>query len=282
MVNIVSSPRGTLSPQQALKLANMYLENASTCNTDDRDIALVLCHDTEMSLSQAKKSIRRPEDQYVNIQIATAYMDLGNLLESQGHLSEAKAIFKKAGRLGVNAQGSGRFKFASRLNSITSSVKGTSISAGSPSDQHKQYRNIATMPAHIFAENVDPPAVGYKLPGSDERLTNTPQLAYCLYLLNAHRSSDVTLDPAAHNWLNTIEGDMDEQDRLKTMAIEVIKAFKRDELKDAKTVAEVVYLAPALDKDSFQSLLSLFFWNRPFWIAQDPSTRRARSVNSKL
>jgi len=106
---------------------------------------------------------------------------------------------------------------------------------------------------------VDPPAIEYHLPGSDERLTNTPQLAYCLYLLNAHHSPDDTLDPTAHNWLNTIEGDADEQDRLKTMATEVIKAFKRDELKDAKTVAEVVYLAPALDKDSFQSLLGLFY-----------------------
>ena len=100
MVNIVSSPRGSLSPQLALKLANVYLENASTCNIDDRDIALVLCHDTEMSLSQAKKSIRRPEDQYVNVEIATAYMDLGNLLESQGHLNEAKASYKKAEKLG--------------------------------------------------------------------------------------------------------------------------------------------------------------------------------------
>jgi len=97
--SIVSSPRGILSPQQALKLANVYLENASTCNTDDRDIALVLCHDTEMSLSQAKKSIRRPEDQYVNMEIATAYMDLGNLLESQGHLNEAKTSYKKAVKL---------------------------------------------------------------------------------------------------------------------------------------------------------------------------------------
>ncbi|KAF9347519.1 hypothetical protein BGX34_003088, partial [Mortierella sp. NVP85] len=83
-----------------------------------------------MSLSQAKKSIRREEDQYVILEIATAYMDLGNLLESQGHLNEAKASYKKAGKLEVNAQGSGRFRFVSRLSSITNSVKGTSLSAG--------------------------------------------------------------------------------------------------------------------------------------------------------
>ncbi|KAK3809339.1 MAG: WD40-repeat-containing domain protein [Benniella sp.] len=259
MVNIVSSPRGILSPQQALKLANVYLENASTCIPDDRDIALVLCHDTEMSLSQAKKSIRRPEDQYMTMEIATAYMDLGNLLESQGHLNEAKASYKKAGKLEVNAQGTGRFRFASGLSNITSSVKESSFSAGSPSGQHKQQRNIATVPAHIFAGDAHPPVIEYHLPRSDERLSNTQQLAYCLYLLKSDRSSHDMLDSATRSWLSTIEKDLDEQDRLKTMATEVIKAFKRDELKDAKTVAEVVSLAPALDKDSFQALLSLFY-----------------------
>ncbi|KAK3809363.1 MAG: WD40-repeat-containing domain protein [Benniella sp.] len=259
MVNIVSSPRGILSPQQALKLANVYLENASTCIPDDRDIALVLCHDTEMSLSQAKKSIRRPEDQYMNMEIATAYMDLGNLLESQGHLNEAKASYKKAGKLEVNAQGTGRFRFASHLGNITSSVKESSFSAGSPSNQHKQQRNITTVPGHIFAGDAHPPVIEYHLPRSDERLANTQQLAYCLYLLKTERASNDMLDRATGNWLSTIEKDEDEQDRLKTMATEVIKAFKRDELKDAKTVAEVVSLAPALDKDSFQALLSLFY-----------------------
>ncbi|KAK3809355.1 MAG: WD40-repeat-containing domain protein [Benniella sp.] len=256
---IVSSPRGAFSPQQALKLANVYLENASTCIPDDRDIALVLCHDTEMSLSQAKKSIRRPEDQYMNMEIATAYMDLGNLLESQGHLNEAKASYKKAEKLEVNAQGTGRFRFAIGLSNVTSSFKDSSFSAGSPSDQHKQQRNIAIAPGHIFAGDAHPPVIEYHLPRSDERLANTQQLAYCLYLLKPERSSNDMLDPATRSWLSTIEKDLDEQDRLKTMATEVIKAFKRDELKDAKTVAEVVSLAPALDKDSFQALLSLFY-----------------------
>ncbi|KAK3809441.1 MAG: WD40-repeat-containing domain protein [Benniella sp.] len=254
---IILSPRGTLSPQQALKLANVYLENAR--NEDDRDVALVLCHDTEMSLSQAKKSIKRAEDQDVVMKIATAYIDLGNLLENQGHPNEAKASYKKAEKLGVNAQGTGRFRFASRLSSITSSVKESSFYAGSLSDQHKQQRNTTTVPAHIFARDEHPPVIEYHLPGSDERLTNTQQLAYCLYLLKSDRSSKDMLDPATRRWLSSIEKDEDEQDRLKTMATEVIKAFKRDELKDAKTVAEVVSLAPALDKDSFQALLSLFY-----------------------
>jgi hypothetical protein len=39
------------------------------------------------------------------------------------------------------------------------------------------------------------------------------------------------------------------------MAMEVIRTFKRDEFKDAKAVAEVVYLVPVLNKDAFQDLL---------------------------
>jgi hypothetical protein len=96
--SIVSSPLGSLSPQQALDLAHLYLENAS--NANDRDIALVLCHDTEVSLSQAKKAVKHVKDQEVIDGIATVYIDLGRLLERHSHDSEAQAIYKKAGRLG--------------------------------------------------------------------------------------------------------------------------------------------------------------------------------------
>lgn len=96
--SIVSSPLGILSPQQALRLANVYLENA--CNINDTNIALVLCNDTEISLSQAKKAVRRAEDQYVVKEIAAAYIDLGNFLERNGYANEAKLSYKKAGKLG--------------------------------------------------------------------------------------------------------------------------------------------------------------------------------------
>ncbi|KAK3809373.1 MAG: WD40-repeat-containing domain protein [Benniella sp.] len=256
-----SSPRGILSPHQALKLANVYLDSAY--NEEDSDIAMVLCHDTQVSLSHARKTVGHAGDQSVIGRIAIAYIDLGNLLESRGYPNEAKVSYKEAVKLDVNVQGLGR-------PSIASSLKGTSLSteaslvpgsANAPlldKSRHEQ-RNIATIPAHIFAENAHPPAIEYKLPGSDERLTNTQQLAYCLYLLKTNRSSHDMLDPATRSWLSTIEKDLDDQDRLKTMATEVIKAFKRDELKDAKTVAEVVSLAPGLDKDSFQDLLCIFY-----------------------
>ncbi|KAK3809436.1 MAG: hypothetical protein J3Q66DRAFT_405440 [Benniella sp.] len=265
--SIVSSPRSSLSPQQALKLANVYLENA--CNADDIDVALVLCHDTEISLYQAKKAVKRAEDQYVVKEIGAVYIDLGNLLERQGHSNEAKASYKKAGKLGVNVQDRGHLTKSSRPSSNMGSFKGSPPPAGDSQDSGsvrslpwrrvKQHRSIATIPTYIFSENVDPPGIKYKLPEQDERLNSTPQLAGCLYLLQPNRSPDDILEPAAQDWLQTIGKDPEEQERLRKMTTEVIRAFKRDEIKDAKVVAEVVYLAPVLDKDAFQDLLSEFY-----------------------
>jgi len=95
---IVSSPRAYLTAQQALELANVYLDNA--INAKDADISMVLCHDTEVSLSQAKKSIKHTENQILVDGITAAYMDLGKLLERYGHDTEAQASYKKAEKLG--------------------------------------------------------------------------------------------------------------------------------------------------------------------------------------
>lgn len=93
---IITSPRSGLSPLQALELARVYLENA--CKVTDANITLVLCHDTEVSLSQAKRAAKHIEDNAVHDGIAAAYIDLGNLLYIRGHHREAQASFKKARR----------------------------------------------------------------------------------------------------------------------------------------------------------------------------------------
>jgi len=86
LTGIVSSPRGSLSPQKILELANVYLENAFSAT--DSDIALVLCHDTQVSLSQAKKSAKRDKDQTVTEGVGIAYIGLGKLLESHGEIGQ--------------------------------------------------------------------------------------------------------------------------------------------------------------------------------------------------
>jgi len=95
---IISSPRDILSPMQALELANVYLQNASKAK--DPYISLVLCHDTEISLSQARRGSKRIDVQVVREGIAIAYDNLGRLLESRGRRDEAQACYKKAEKLG--------------------------------------------------------------------------------------------------------------------------------------------------------------------------------------
>jgi len=116
-----------------------------------------------------------------------------------------------------------------------------------------------TIPAHIFAENVSPPTVAIKLPEIDGRLSSTIELACCLNLLNASHSLDDVLEPAARSWKQAVEKDDDEHERLKVLSLDVIRAYKRDEIKDANMVAEVVTLAPVLEKDMFRDLLKEFY-----------------------
>jgi hypothetical protein len=144
-------------------------------------------------------------------------------------------------------------------------MKETSDSAGVPStvgpanipssNQQKQDRDIVTIDSRIFSLNVRPPTIDFKLPEPDERLNSTPQLVCCLGLLQASRLPDITLDPTAQEWLQVIEDNTDEQGRLHAMVTEVVRAYKRDELKDAKIITEVVYLAPVLNQDAYKDLL---------------------------
>jgi len=124
---------------------------------------------------------------------------------------------------------------------------------------NKVFTVTTTVPSHIFVENIRPPTLQVKLPEPDERLNSTPQLVCCLGLLKVARSPDTILEPIALKWIQTIEKDTDEHERLHGIATDVIRAFKREEIKDAKVVAEVVCLAPVLDKEAFQNLIRVFY-----------------------
>ncbi|KAF9353729.1 hypothetical protein BGX34_011404, partial [Mortierella sp. NVP85] len=261
--SVVTSPLGSLSPQQALELANVYLENAY--NARDSDIALVLCRDTEVSLFQAKKASKNANNQVVVEGIASAYIDLSRLLESHGYGTEAKTICKKGEKLGGNLQDSPARFSRPTIAFSTTTITTESTHVVDPVDtapvnqQQQQQQDVVVIPGYIFARNVRPPTTEFKLPEADERLNSTPQLAFCLSLLQINWLTNEQLEPGIYNWLQTTEKDTDEQQRLRTMATEVIRVFKRDELKDAKAVAEVVSLAPVLDKDAFHGLLGDFY-----------------------
>ena len=138
----------------------------------------------------------------------------------------------------------------------TSSVKTQSLF---PQRKSTKINVIATIPDHIFSENVRPSAVVAKLPEPDERLINTPQLAWCLGLLKESHEIDDILEPVARSWLQAVENDEDEHERLKMLAKDVIRTFKKEMIKDAKAVAEVVCLAPVIDRELFRDLLGTFY-----------------------
>jgi hypothetical protein len=157
-----------------------------------------------------------------------------------------------------------------RPSSSTQPLGGTSYSAGgsqnngsaasSQLDQQQSNNKTITVPAHIFAENIVLPAIEFKLPEADERLNNTPQLVHCLGLLRtAAQSPGITFEPTALEWLKTIEKDTEEQERLHGMAADVIRVFKEEKIKGSKAVAEVVCLAPVLDKENMLDLLREFY-----------------------
>ncbi|KAF9366536.1 hypothetical protein BGX34_001525 [Mortierella sp. NVP85] len=262
--NIISSPRASLSLQQVLRLANVYLENAR--KESDPNIALVLCYDTEVSL---KKAAKHTEDKGMREGIASIYTGLGELLSTQGHRDEAQAFYKKSEKWGGRAHEPNRLAHPSRPASFLSPTKSalhTHSTADSPVDKsslrlspHKQGTCTATIPKSIFPTNVLPPTIAFNPPEPDSRLNDTRQLACCLGLLQASIELDDILDTAARNWLQTTKNEPDERERLNTLAIDVIRAFKRDEFKNEKSVNEVVFLAPVLENDDFRYLVKEFY-----------------------
>ncbi|KAG0234640.1 hypothetical protein BGX31_004488 [Mortierella sp. GBA43] len=271
---LVPTPKGALSLHQALELCNIYLDNAF--KTNDRDISLLLCHDAEATLSQARNTDKKIPDHFKDAKyhvarsgIATAYIDLGKLLELQGHGDVAELARKKTEKWGGTIHDPGRLAQSSRPGFMAQSSKDVTDSSGNPLPtgsidtssvgQQRKGRIIATVSSHIFPKNILPPSIDIKLPDPDERLIDTQQLACCLGLLQGAQSPTDTVEPRAHKWLRIVERDTDEQERLHTLATDVIRAFKQDELKDARSVTEVVYLAPVLNKDLFRDMLRDFY-----------------------
>jgi len=166
---------------------------------------------------------------------------------------------------------SGRPTHHTRTTSLVRSVKSalsttnmtTDKSSPSPStlarSRSKQGIDTATISKSIFPANVRPPTIVFRPPEPDTRLNDTLQLACCLELLQSSYEPDDILDPAARNWLLLNKNEQDERERLKALATDVIRVFKRDELKDSKAVTEVTYLAPVLGNDDFRYLLKEFY-----------------------
>ncbi|KAG0221814.1 hypothetical protein BGX31_009536, partial [Mortierella sp. GBA43] len=245
----ISSARDDLSPEQVLYLANFYLENAR--KETDPNVVLVLCFDAEISLLHLKRS-KYAEDKTIREGMSTTYADFGDLLQNHGHRQEAQGFYKKSKKWGGRANNGDPLTAGS-----TAAVIGTSTSA--PPSQPIQGTVIAKVAEDIFPRNLRLPPIAFKPPELDSRLKTTLQLAFCLGLLESSVHSDDVMDPHIKSWLELVREDSEEQERLKSLATRVIRAFKSDEFKDSRAVTEVMQLAPVLDNDDHRYLLREFY-----------------------
>ncbi|KAF9993095.1 hypothetical protein BGZ80_008278, partial [Entomortierella chlamydospora] len=119
-------------------------------------------------------------------------------------------------------------------------------------------KDVMHIPRKIFDQNIVPPITKYTLPEPNGRITNTPQLAYCLCLLHPSMILKEELDQNERHWLQAKVSDPDEHERLQTIATDVIRAFVQEGLKKPGVVAEVVSLSAVLGQDDFRKLLQIF------------------------
>ncbi|KAG0213905.1 hypothetical protein BGX31_001183 [Mortierella sp. GBA43] len=119
--------------------------------------------------------------------------------------------------------------------------------------------NSAAIPDYIFPNDVRPPTIPFTLPTPGSRLEDTLQLAFCLALLQGSYDPGDKLDQVTRDWLQVTKNDQDEKERLKTLVTNTIRAFIRDELKDANAIAEIMHLASVLDSNDYRHLLKEFY-----------------------
>ncbi|KAG0214598.1 hypothetical protein BGX31_001053, partial [Mortierella sp. GBA43] len=351
--SIVPAPKGDLLPRQVLELTTVFLDGAN--RTIDHDVLQVLCHQAEAALSRMKRRTKKivastdPKDQALCERIASAYLELGRLMDNQDCREEAEAFYAKAKKVNGRLRESGRstilpglgkaarsIKDATPLTTVTPSVQsirdaatvesntqpaqptedGTSPSSNTPPVQltidavsptsdtapvqstnnvtpvasdapavqsikdpispasdashvdprvilsvdHQEAPNCSpTTPDHIFPNDVRPPTIQFTPPEPDGRLHDSLQLAFCLALLQGSYDPGDKLDQVTCEWLQVTRNDQNEKERLKTLATDMIRAFIRDELKDAKAVAEIMHLAPVLESDDYRHLLKEFY-----------------------
>ncbi|KAF9360000.1 hypothetical protein BGX26_010837 [Mortierella sp. AD094] len=270
LANPFLSSRSVLSPQKALELIHFYLENARKAK--DPEIALVLCDDAEASLSLMRKIAKKAQDPQnsadkpLREQIATAYFDHSELLERLGHHDKAQVSYKKAEKWGYVREVQQQSKPSQSSHDFSSihqalvprAALSATPSISTPMNQGIPSRSIAYVPQEIFSKDVSPPVANYDLPESDERITSTPQLAYCLKLLPSPSLFEESLGKAELDWSQAKVHDLDEQGRLRALATDLVREFIRDELKEPSSVTEIVCLAPVLTKDNFRDLLMTF------------------------
>ncbi|KAG0012653.1 hypothetical protein BGZ80_011600 [Entomortierella chlamydospora] len=290
--NPFSSSASKLSLEDVLELANKYIENARK-DSDPKE-ALEHSNNAKALMKDAEKifATKKVKDSILSKDIANAYHEHGKLLDELGHHDKAQKSHAKAekwGHVNVVSQHAGPSQSTEMNASIcrllvsaasfsaapgVAAIMRLGISGATDLNHQQNPRGVVRtvvdngIPAPNedserirqchFEWDVTPPAAKYDLQEAGGRISSTPQLAYCLALINPSFASKEGLDQKECDWIQAMANEPDEQKRLQTMATDLVRAFVRDKLKKHVTVAEVVTLAAVLEQEDFRKLLQAF------------------------
>ncbi|KAI1290652.1 hypothetical protein EDD11_009126, partial [Mortierella claussenii] len=268
--------RSTLLAEEALPTANTSLDIARKAQSRER--AIKFCNDADTALRRIDTSAVTTDQTQLE-QIIIAFREHGRVLEKWKLNDKAQRSYNKAKKLEaqvipvaldsstpVSAQSTVSVKSTAVSNEDDTPVSPSALSTCQPEPPTSVSNATSTqsqdiLPASMFAKDYYPHAFHGKLPEPDERLSSTRQLAYCLGLLQASAMPEDDLDTPTRTWLHATNANNIGRERLKTMATDLLREFMRDEFRDANATAEVVCVAPVLDKDRFRDLLKLFVHN---------------------
>ncbi|KAG0361881.1 hypothetical protein BGX24_005247, partial [Mortierella sp. AD032] len=117
----------------------------------------------------------------------------------------------------------------------------------------------------IFLQNVTAPSLQASLPAPGARLETTLRLLYCNQFLRSQVSPSsatagitVGQDQSQQASVDALLHDIEEQQKIRELAIRVVEEFVTDDLKNAEEIAEVVLLGPFLDQEYYLKLLNCF------------------------
>ncbi|KAF9913701.1 hypothetical protein BX616_009717 [Lobosporangium transversale] len=255
-----TSTRGVLSPSKALRLFKLYMEDTHRID-NDHDVLMELCLDADFALSRIQQSEKKRiassasnEDKVLCRSIASAYYEITRLFERLGRMNDAQKSDRKAEKWGY-IQGSNPISNNNSCGQEYSDISISKMKGLIKVVSTSAIHNIAIIPTGVFDHDVA--QVGFKcnLPHPDARLNDTQQLAYCLSLLPTAPQPLKGLTAQEQEWSLARSDDLTEQDRLHSLASDVITMFIHEGIKTEATVAEVVMLAPVLNYDQYRALL---------------------------
>ncbi|KAG0208268.1 hypothetical protein BGX33_006348, partial [Mortierella sp. NVP41] len=154
-------------------------------------------------------------------------------------------------------------KDPSELPSATLQPSTISVSAESQSNIKAPPSAVQQPWLSIFPHNIAAPVFSAALTPSGTRIESTSELVYRGTLLREHLSPFLAagslkspLGSSQQALVDTHLQDEEEKTRIRWLITRVVEEFAADSLKSSRTIAEVVLLGPALDREYHRKLLN--------------------------